>query len=471
VSSNIDSSSAIGDFTGKRVTILGLGVFTGGVGAARYFASRGACVTVTDMASAEKLGRSLDALSDLPMRFVLGEHREEDILEADLIVVSPAVKDESPYLRLAVEHGVPLTTEINLVFERCRAPIIGVTGSNGKTTTTSLIGALIRAADPRAPVGGNIGLSILNEIEQTPPDTTVVLELSSFQLHRLSWIRRSPHIAVVTNLSPNHLDWHQTFEAYEEAKRQIVRFQSAEDAAVLNADDPRLGAWEQTVPARVFHFSVEKEVDRGCCFKNGHLVFRDGTRETAVGPVEAIRIPGKHNRANVAAATAAACVHGVSADLIPETVAAFQGVAHRLEQVGEINGVRYYNDSSSTTPESTIIALNAFDAPIILIAGGYDKKTPFDGLADEMARRTKAVALIGATASKIEAALEARRVGHAPVVTRASSMDEAVRRAAELSSPGDVVVLSPACASYDMFVNFEDRGARFKAAVEQYGRR
>jgi UDP-N-acetylmuramoylalanine--D-glutamate ligase len=454
-------------YAGQRVTILGLGLFSGGVSTARFFASGGARVTVTDLKPAGALQASIAALEGLPIRYVLGEHRAEDLLSADLVVVGPAVPDTSPYLRLARERGIPVTTEMNLVFERCRAPIIGVTGSNGKTTTTSLVGALCRAHDARAVVGGNIGRSVLNEIDATPPDTTVVLELSSFQLHRLAWIGRSPHMAVVTNLSPNHLDWHGTYEAYEAAKQQIVRYQTANDLAILNADDPRLCAWAPLCAGRVLWFSAESTVEAGGCIRDGRIVFRDGDRERVVCPVEAILIPGPHNRANVLAAVTAAAGHGLPLALIPPVIAGFRGVAHRLERVAERDGVRYYNDSASTTPESTIIALRAFDAPIILIAGGYDKGMSFDTLAGEAARRAKAVVLIGKTAEAIEEAIRKQPDGARLMVVRASSMEDAVDRCRALAAPGDVAVLSPGCASYDMFINFEDRGNQFKAAVER----
>ncbi len=518
------------DFKGKRVTVLGLGVLSGGVASARYFAVRGADVTVTDLLPAEALRKSMDALAQWPVRYVLGEHREEDITGADLVVVGPAVRDDSPFLRLARDRGVPLTTEMNLVFEICRRPVIGITGSNGKTTTTRLIGALYQAVDPETLVGGNIGRAVLNELsdwgggagpgdaadgqgdaaesaeatgateapaagslsgsaEAPAAGSPVILELSSFQLHRLAWIRRSPGLAVVTNLSPNHLDWHGTFDAYEQAKRHIVHYQSAEDVVVLNADDDRLREWAAFCPGRVAWFSTERPVETGCYVRNGQVVFRDGAGERdgsgergaskaggaadnrdpadehMVCPVDALRLPGPHNRANLLAAVTAACLGGIQASVIRSTVQTFRGVEHRLEEVAEIHGVRYYNDSACTTPASTVTALRAFDAPVVLIAGGYDKGTAFDDMASEAVRRARAVVLIGATADAIETAIRKNGATTTPVVSRADTLDDAVRQSARLGRIGDVVVLSPGCASYDMFINFEDRGQRFKEAV------
>ncbi len=496
------------DLTGKRVTVLGLGLFSGGVAAARYFAARGADVTVTDLLPEEALRKSIDALAPWPVRYVLGEHRDEDVSGADIVVVGPGVRDDSPYLRLARKRGVPLTTETNLVFETCRRPIIGVTGSNGKTTTTRLIGDLYQATDPETLVGGNIGRAVLNELADPDAASPVILELSSFQLHRLAWIRRSPGLAVVTNLSPNHLDWHGTFDAYEEAKRQIVRFQSREDTVVLNADDAQLRGWAPLCRGRVAWFSTEGPVEAGCYLRDGQVVYRDflavseagvggdptGSRnpageggpagegdasgegnppgERTVCPVDILRLPGSHNRANLLAAVTAACLGGIPAPVIRATVEAFRGVEHRLEEVAVIDGVGYYNDSACTTPDSTVTALRAFDRPIVLIAGGYDKGVPFDGMAAEAVRRARAVVLVGTTAGPI--ASEIRKTGavDSPVLARADTLEDAVRQSAGLARSGDVVVLSPGCASYDMFINFEERGRRFKeavAALEQSG--
>ncbi len=493
------------DLTGKRVTVLGLGVLSGGVASARYFAARGADVTVTDLQPAEALRKSIDALARWPVRYVLGEHREEDISGADLVVVGPAVRDDSPFLRLARDRGVPLTTETNLVFETCRRPVIGITGSNGKTTTTRLIGALYQAVDPAVLVGGNIGRALLNELADlndrdgqreaaearevavateapgagSPSESAeatgagdapgagspVILELSSFQLHRLAWIRRSPGLAVVTNLSPNHLDWHGTYDAYEQAKQHIVRYQSSADVTVLNADDERLRAWASICPGRVAWFSMEGPVETGCYLRDGEVVFRHTSGKRAVCPVDSLRLPGTHNRANLLAAVTAACLGGIPAPVIRSTVEAFRGVEHRLEKVADMDGVGYYNDSACTTPASTVTALRAFDGPVVLIAGGYDKGMSFGGMASEAVRRARAVVLIGATAGAI--ASEIRKIGatNMPVISRAETLDDAVRQCAGLARPGDVVVLSPGCASYDMFTNFEERGKRFKEAV------
>ena len=448
-----------------NVTILGLGLFSGGVAAARFFSGRGDRVTVTDLRDAETLRSSLDELQDVPVRFVLERHREEDILGADLVVVSPAVKEDNVFLQLARDHGIRITTEINLVFERCPAPIIGITGSNGKTTTTSLLGAILKEHDPRTVVGGNIGKSILNELDAIPEDTIVTLELSSFQLKRLSWIDRSPHISIWTNLTPNHLDWHGSFEDYVASKQQVLLSHSWDDIAILNADDPLLRDRAQTCKGKVLLFSLAETVSEGAFLQGSEIIFRQKGHERAICGINDLRIPGPHNLANALAAITAACVCEVPSAVIQRAVMEFRGVPHRVEYVTERDGIRYYNDSACTTPESTITALRAFDAPIILIAGGYDKGVDFGHMADEIVRNARAVVLIGKTAEAIEQAILRRRTGFIPDIVRCATMGAAITQSQALATKGDVVVLSPGCASYDMFENYEDRGNRFKELV------
>jgi UDP-N-acetylmuramoylalanine--D-glutamate ligase len=491
------------DFTGKRVTLMGLGLFGGGVGAARFLIRQGASLTVTDLRSNQVLAESVEALKGLPIVFRLGGHLEADFREADVVVVGPAVPKESPFLQMAREAGTTVVARDNLIFQWCPVPILGVTGSNGKTTTVSLIGEMFRRIYPGTIVGGNIGGSVLDQIEKIHADTPVILELSSFQLEDLQEIGMSPHVAVVTNLSPNHLDRHGTFDGYIRAKKGIIRHQRAGDVAILNYDDPAVRLWAGECPGKVVFFSRRKQLPEGVFVQDGRIVVRldpasfaprtrkplrivdSGLRRTGgairnpkseirnpppedICGTEELILPGRHNLENALAATAAAWIGGVGKTAIAGVLRSFEGVAHRLELVREIQGVRYYNDSIATTPESVIAALDAFEGGIVLIAGGSDKGISFDRLADEIVRKTKAIVLIGTTASKIAARVEARRGSRVhPFVTRCDSLEEAVRHAQRGARSGDVVVLSPACASYDMFRNFEDRGNRFKALVER----
>ncbi|MSS71395.1 MAG: UDP-N-acetylmuramoyl-L-alanine--D-glutamate ligase [Candidatus Latescibacteria bacterium] len=448
----------------RRVLVVGLGLFGGGAGVTRFLVREGASVTVTDLRSAADLKESVEALAGLPVTLKLGGHDEADFRSSDLIVANPAVPRRSKYLGIAEAAGVPITTEINLFFERCRAHILGVTGSSGKTTTTLLAGEMLRLADPRTRIGGNLGRPLVEEADAIPPDAPVVLELSSFQLDRLRDLRRSPHVAVVTNLAPNHLDVHGSVEAYITAKQGIIAHQAEEDTAVLNADDAEVSRWDRLCAGRVLRFSLDREVELGTFLQAEQIVGRLKDRIIPVCPVRDLLLPGRHNVANALAATAAALAWGVDPDRISTALRAFKGAEHRLERVAEIDGVRYINDSIATSPDRTIAALNAFDAPVLLIAGGYDKGIPFDPLGPAVAQRVRHLFLIGATADQIAEVVE--RQGPSPAIHRCASLSDAVEAAASFAARGDVVLLSPACASYDTFRNFEERGRQFKELVK-----
>ena len=456
-------SPARGLYAGKAVTVMGLGLFGGGVGAARYFARRGARVTVTDTKSSKELAPSLKALKGLAVTFHLGGHRASDFTRADIVAVSPAVRPDSPYVALARKAGATITSEMNLFMELCPAPVVGVTGSNGKSTTTALAGAIL-GRDRPARVAGNIGKSLLDEVEGIGPDETIVLELSSAQLHALARVRRSPHVAVVTNISENHIDWHGSMRAYVSAKRNILRFQKPGDVAVLNADDAEVRTWRRRTPGRVVLFSARRARAEGVFADGAGLVFRLGGREERVD-ISRMQLRGRHNLSNVLAAAAAARVLGVPAPVIGEAIAAFRPLPHRLEPVGERGGVLFVNDSKATTPLAACAAINAFAEPIVLIAGGYDKHIDPAPMVRAIRRRVKAVVLVGKTAEALQKAIGNRR----PVVERAGDFADAVRRAAALARRGDVVLLSTGHASWDMFDNYEQRGDAFRRAATELG--
>ncbi len=462
--------------SGKRVTLLGLGLFGGGVGAARWLARRGARITVTDLRPEKELAESIEALRDVPATFHLGGHREEDFTGADLVIVSPAIPLGSPFLRAAADAGVPLETEINLAFKLCPAPVVGITGSNGKSTTTALAGALFRAAGERVWVGGNLGGSPLDWIDQVRPDDRVVLELSSFQLDNLGAIGRSPRVAVVTNLTPNHLDRHGTMAAYAEAKRQVFVHQRRDGHVVLNGDDPALGAsFRAGAAGTVWEFAASARPARGARIAGETVAIVEGGKEKVRIDAAARRIIGQFNLANVAAAATAAWIlrrGGVDAwrKAVEGAVAKFAPLEHRLEPVAAKRGVRWINDSKSTDPEALLEALGALEGTLVLIAGGYDKKTPFDALARRIVERAPAsgarvrrLVLIGDTAPAIARAVEAAG-GGIPVET-AAHLEAAVAAAAAAAEPGDAVLLSPACASFGLFRNYAERGRLFKEAV------
>ncbi|MCY3021212.1 MAG: UDP-N-acetylmuramoyl-L-alanine--D-glutamate ligase, partial [Planctomycetota bacterium] len=340
-------------YAGTHVTVMGLGLFGGGVGAARFFAENGAHVTVTDQRSESALQESLDALRGLPIRYVLGRHEPDDFRHADIVVVNPGVRPHNPLVLMARGAGVQIEREINLLFKLTqRNPKIGITGSNGKSTTTALLGEMLKLHDSRTLVGGNLGGCLLGETRALAPGVPIVLELSSFMLDGMKELGQSPHVAVVTNLSANHFDWHGSMEAYAAAKRNILAFQTKDDVAVLNADDPALAGWEKLTPARAVRFSVRQEPDGDAAFLDGEkLVVRMGSVEETVGLRQTLRLPGQHNAANALAAAAAALACGVQPWQVAEALLTFVGLPHRLEMVARgAQAVTYYNDSIATTP-------------------------------------------------------------------------------------------------------------------------
>ncbi len=448
----------------QRVTIIGLG--REGTALAKFLARHEAEVTVTDIKKEEALRDRIDELRGLPIRYLLGTHPEE-ALEADVIFVSPGVPRALPILTEARRRGIPLDTETRLFFSLCSAPIIGITGSSGKTTTTTLVGEIMRAGGYRTFVGGNIGSPLIDMVEQIRPSDKVVMELSSFQLDGLD---QSPHIAAVLNLSPNHLDRHASMEDYVRAKQNIVRFQHHSDYAILNADQELTRELTKDCRGRVFLFSRKQELKEGACLVQGQISVRWEGKESRVCDVSDIQLLGDHNVENILAAAAVGWVAGAKTKAIRRVVTSFTGVEHRLELVAEIDGVRYYNDSIATSPARTIAALNSFVEPIVLLAGGREKHLPLASLARLIVSKTRSLILFGEAAPLLErAVLEALSKGNGVSIPiqRTSSLAEAVRTAAHVCQAGDVVLLSPACTSFDMYRDFAERGEHFKSLVRE----
>jgi UDP-N-acetylmuramoylalanine--D-glutamate ligase len=457
---------------GKRVTVMGLGRFGGGLGVTRWLLGQGAHVLITDRESPEKLGESVAALHALPvdlrerLAFRLGEHREDDFRNCDVVVVNPAVPPASPYLQVAEAAGVPVTTEINLFLERNPARCIGVTGTVGKSTTVAMIGHILTRCLPqrRVWVGGNIGRSLLDELPNISADDWVVLELSSFQLLRTAAIRWSPSIAVITNVAPNHLDWHPNFAHYLASKLNIIRYQDPERGVIVVGDDPMLlrqfdlmhgdlaGVWRasargEALEAVLQSTSAIDTVDRRLRWPNVSLA-----------------TPGAHNRQNAAMALTVAHLAGVAEHDAAAPLSDFAGLEHRLERVGVVDGVAYVNDSKSTTPEAALTAIAAFDGPVLLLLGGYDKHADLRPLAQTAAMRAKYAACIGQTGPAICDAVRSSG-GQADTY---DDFDAAVEACRQRASAGDTVLLSPGCASWGMFTDYRERGARFARLVRKW---
>ncbi|ODS34745.1 MAG: UDP-N-acetylmuramoylalanine/D-glutamate ligase [Candidatus Scalindua rubra] len=487
-------------YKNKKVTVMGLGLFGGGVGATKFLVSQGADITVTDLKSADGLSASLKLLNGLPVKFRLGKHYEEDFSNIDLLIVNPAVSNDSRFLQIARDNDVCIDTELNIFFKLCPAPVIGVTGSNGKSTTTTLLGKMLKEGKIKTWIGGNIGVSLLEYLGEIKPNDVVVIEISSFQLEYLSRIEISPHISIVTNIAPNHLDRHKTLENYIDAKKAIIHYQKEDDYVILNYDDPILRKWESEIKSSVLWFSTMKEMEQGAFLNKNEIVFNHNSKSTVIPCSKKIKIKGIHNLQNIMAASCAAIVMHADVEAINNVITNFSGLEHRLEYVCSINGVQYYNDSKATTPEAAIAGIRAFDSlcesdqyqagnlvrggqrdhpfspplkggdigEVVLIAGGYNKKVSLHQFAQECVKNTKYVILIGETAKNIQELIQNMKGEKAqPEVYVATSLDESVRKASEVAEAGDVVLLSPACASYDMFTNYEERGKKFKELVAQ----
>jgi UDP-N-acetylmuramoylalanine--D-glutamate ligase len=443
------------ELNGKRVLVVGLG--KSGVASALFLKKQGAQVSVSDTKSGDELRNEIPVLLDHGITVETGGHGERTFRGQDLIVVSPGVPVDAPPLVQARSLGETVIGEIELAAQFLTGPIVAITGSNGKTTTTTLVGEIMTAAGFPALVGGNIGTPAISLAERARSETVIVLEISSFQLETVQTFH--PKVAVVLNVTPDHLDRHRTFEVYTDAKARIFENQRPEDYAVLNADDPTCVSMEKRTRAQVFWFSRQKEVERGAWVPDGNVVFRDSAGQREVLHVSDIPLKGAHNLENVLAAVCAGSLMGCLPDKIRAAVHNFKAVEHRLEFVASIRGVDYYNDSKATNVDATIKALEAFPANIHLILGGKDKGSDYSVLNDLLRQRVKRVYTIGAAAAKIESQIKGAEIIHA------ETLDNALRKASAVAQAGDVVLLAPACASFDQFKSYEHRGKVFKDIV------
>ena len=436
--------------------VVGLG--KSGVASALFLKLRGARVTVSDTKTEDELRAEIPILLDHGITVETGEHGERTFHGQDLIVVSPGVSVDALPIVQARTSGEPIIGEIELAAQFLPGRIVAITGSNGKTTTTTLTGEILTAGGLPTLVGGNIGTPAISLVERAKPDHIIVLEVSSFQLETIQTFR--PKMAVILNITPDHLDRHRTFAAYAGAKARIFENQQADDFAVLNADDPNCVALAEGIRAHICWFSRKKEVQQGASVQDGRIGFRDAGGKREIMLVSEIPLKGAHNLENVLAAICAGALMGVKPEHIRRAVQQFKAVEHRLEYVATIRGVDYYNDSKATNVDATIKALESFPANIHLILGGKDKGSDYSVLNDLLRERVKRVYTIGAAAEKIESHIK----GAAEIVP-AETLDDAVRRAAAVAQAGDVVLLAPACASFDQFDNYEHRGRVFKEVV------
>jgi UDP-N-acetylmuramoylalanine--D-glutamate ligase len=444
------------DLDNKSVLVVGLG--KSGVASALFLKAQGARVTVSDNKTQDQLRDEIPVLLDHGIAVETGGHGDRTFRGQDLIVVSPGVPVDAPPLVQARALGETVIGEIELAAQFLPGPIVAITGSNGKTTTTSLAGEIVAAGGFPTLVGGNIGTPAVSLIERAATDSVAVLEVSSFQLETIQTFR--PRVAVVLNVTPDHLDRHRTFEAYANAKSRIFENQATTDFAVLNADDPTCVEMAKRAQARVFWFSRKREVGQGAYVHGGRILFRDANAQTEIMLVSEIPLKGSHNLENVLAGVCIGALMGCRPEQISKAVRQFKAVEHRLEYVATVRGVQYFNDSKATNVDATIKALESFPAHIHLILGGKDKGSDYTVLNGLIRERVKRVYTIGAAAGKIESHIQ----GTSEIV-HAETLETAVKRAAASAVEGDVVLLAPACASFDQFNNYEHRGRVFKEIV------
>ena len=448
------------ELRGKRVLVVGLA--RTGVATAQFCAARGAMVTATDARTEGEIGDAVAPLTAAGVKLELGGHGEKTFLEQDLIVPSPGVPADAPLLQAARAKSIAIWSEIELADRFLDGRLIGITGSNGKTTTTSLIEHILKSAGVPTILAGNIGTPLISQVERTSDKTVTVVELSSFQLELIETFR--PNISVFLNLTPDHLDRHQTLEAYGAAKARIFENQTEADNAVLNADDPATAPYAPTKP-HVFWFSRKQRVAQGAFVRESEIVFRHDGKEETILKLQDIPLAGAHNVENVLAAVVATRLAGANPASIARGVRSFAGVEHRLEFVAEIGGVRYYNDSKATNVDATLKALDAFPGRILILLGGKDKGSDYTVLQKPLREKAILALLIGAAAEKIE-----KQITGSVAIERAGTIERALETASHAARPGDVVLLAPACASFDQFQNYEHRGRVFKDLVHQLER-
>ena len=459
------------NYSGKKVIVIGAA--RQGLAISRFLSNRGAQVVLTDARPKVDFSSEKASLADLPIEFAFGGHPESLLEGADLICVSGGVPLTIPFLVTAQNQGIKLTNDSQIFLEECPATVIGITGSAGKSTTTALVGLMaqkhfeVKNSNHRAWVGGNIGNPLIDDLDKMDEDDIVVMELSSFQLELMT---TSPQVAAVLNITPNHLDRHSSMQAYIEAKSHILCYQHQGDVAILNRDDE--GSWNLLDQARTdvisFGLKAPGHRENGTYVDKGQIMLQIGSDRLKMLPVEWINLRGEHNLYNVLAACAIAAGATISLPGIQLAIETFDGVPHRLELVRELNGVRWYNDSIATAPERTIAAINSFEEPIVLLLGGRDKNLPWDKLAQLIRKRVSRVVIFGEAGDLIAEAIGPKKPGQAiRSVVRCATLQEAIKIAHNQAEPGDVVLLSPGCTSYDAFKDFEERGQAFRQWVSE----
>ena len=444
----------IDEFVGKRLVILGLA--RQGKALARFASEQGAEVVVSDLGSAENHAKNIEELAHFNIDFVLGEHPLSLLDGTDYVAISGAVPADAPFVNAARARGITITNDSQEFLRRSPAPVVGITGSAGKSTTTSLLGEMCRASGTPTFVGGNLGFPLIERIGEISADSHVIQELSSFQLEIATL---SPQIAAILNITPNHLDRHKTMQVYTDAKANILRNQSVKDTAILPADG--LTALHSLVQGRLRLFSHTQPVGDGAFVRDNAIILTDGTAEVEICAVSDIQLLGRHNILNVLAAVVLADSVGISAENMRTAIRSFSGIPHRLELVATVNGVQYINDSIATAPERALAAIRAFDEPLVLLTGGRDKDLDWEPWAEQVQARCQAVILFGELAQMVSGKIDRSKMQ----VVETTTLEEAVAKAFSIAKRGNIVLLSPGGTSYDAYVDFAARGQHFREIV------
>ncbi len=450
------------DFKNKKITIMGLGLHGGGVGSARFFAQAGAKVLVTDIKSEDELRPSLVKLKDLNIKYALGQHRPEDFRNTDMIIKNPGVPQSSKYLAMARENKVPIYTDIEIFLNLCKAPIIAITGTKGKSTTASLIYTILKKEYENIILAGNIRISVLSKLKNIKKNYLIILELSSSQLEDLGKTEIHPHTTIITNIFPDHIDRHKTLENYVKAKSKIFKNQDKGDFLILNYDNKLTRKLFKQAKARIRFFSLKVEKIKGAHVLGKNIVW--GRDKEFICPKSAVNLLGRHNLYNALAAITCAKIYKIKNKNIKKALKSFKSLDGRLEFIREINKVKYYNDTCATQPDAVIAALKSFKQPIVLIAGGSNKDLDFIGLAQRLTKGVRLLILLpGDGSDKIRRLLQKQEVK----IMQVENMKQAVLVAHQSSEPGDIVLLSPGCASFSRFKHEFDRGRKFEKSVER----
>ncbi|MBA7569913.1 UDP-N-acetylmuramoyl-L-alanine--D-glutamate ligase [Candidatus Atribacteria bacterium 1244-E10-H5-B2] len=460
------------DLKNRRITIMGLGLNQGGLGVARFLAKAGAKILVTDLKTEEELGPSLKKLKGFDIKYILGRHREEDFINTDMVIQNPAVPHNSKYLEIAQNQRIPIETDLGLFFQFCPSKnIIAVAGTKGKSTVSQLIYHIFKEAQKDTILAGNIGISVLDILEKINPQTWVILEISTWQMEGIKDRKFKPHTAVLTNILPDHLDRYSNFEKYAQAEKLIFKYQHPNDNLVVNFDNKETHRAKRETNSKVYWFSAKEKIEPGCCLENDELFFQSEEYKTPFVKISDLPLPGPHNLENILAASTVGFIHNIPGEIILKALKNFPGIPYRLEFIEEFKGIKFYNDTCATTPEATLAALESFSKhPIILILGGKDKKLNYNnfGIVIGKNKNIKKIILLQHPAYDASLKIFSALKKHLPSekIIQTSNLKIGVEIALQHAKANDLILLSPAAASFGMFKNEFDRGDQFNKIVK-----